>query len=331
MKKIIFIITLAIIPMLAKSQNVGINTDTPDPSAVLDIYAQNKGFLGPVVALTARNEKAPMRGLSPGDADVPVGMMVYNTTVLAGNVDTELIKSYYYWNGSSWTAINTGYNNNVVTGQDISNFQTLGYVPAGFASSPLEINGPVSDGLSNKYTRLGTCYKWTTGVNANGHTYCAYKIGVSPKIPSDDSDKNQNATWANAYNAAKAFGGYLPTITTAEEWTIIKDNILEKQVAVIGSTTYKVKDYTAWIGMNKVTYAGNAKEFVWITGEKSSKLGNSAIPFGPFNGGEPNDTGSAEGCVHILSTTVSTSNQWNDLSCTATYSGRFGVLLVEFD
>lgn len=108
---------------------------------------------------------------------------------------------------------------------------------------------------------------------------------------------------------------------------MVKANILPLTVV----TTYKVSDFTSWIGMNKVTYAGNAKEFIWITGERSSDLGNTAVPFGPFNSGEPNDTNNDEGCVHILSPTVSTTNEWNDLSCTDIYSARFGVLLVEFN
>lgn len=308
----------------AQNKNVGINTATPDPSAILDIYANDKGFLGPVVALQSRTDQAVS---SLGTT--PAGMMVYNTTVLAGNTNTELIKSYYYWNGTQWVAINTGYNNKVVKGQEISFVNTLGYTPTGYVAGQTSIVGPVSDGTTNTYTRLG-CYKWTTGTNANNHTYCAYKIGATPRPPqtfnANDLD-NQNATWANAFNVAKALGGYLPTITKLDEWNVVKANILPLTVV----TTYKVSDFTSWIGMNKVTYAGNAKEFIWITGERSSDLGNTAVPFGPFNAGEPNDTNNDEGCVHILSPTVSLTNEWNDLSCTDIYSARFGVLLVEFN
>ena len=317
---------LALSNLQAQTKNVGINTATPDPSAILDIYATNKGFLGPVVALTARNDQATL-------GTTPAGMMVYNTTILAGNTNTELIKSYYYWNGSQWVAMNTGYNNKVVRGQEISFVQTLGYNPTGFVSTQNSIVGPVSDGTTNTYTKLG-CYLWNTGTNANNHTYCAYKIGATPRQPqsfdANDLD-NQNATWANAFNVAKDLGGYLPTITKVEEWNTIKTNILSLPVVTISGTTYKVSDYTSWIGMNKVTYAGNAKEFIWITGERSSALGNTAIPFGPFNTGEPNDTNNDEGCVQILAPTVSIINEWNDLSCTDIYSARFGVLLVEFN
>lgn len=326
MKKIIFFVLLAFLNLQAQTQNVGINTATPDPSAILDIYALNKGFLGPVVALTNRTDQATL--------GVPsAGMMVYNTTILAGTANTELIKSYYYWNGAQWVAMNTGYNNKIVTGQEITFVQTLGYNPTGFVTSQNSINGPVSDGSTNAYTRLG-CYVWNTGANANNHTYCAYKVGATPRAPQTYNANlldNQNSTWANSFNVAKALGGYLPTITKQEEWNAIRNNILNLNVVTISGTTYKVSDYTSWIGMNKVTYAGNAKEFIWITGERSSALGNTAIPFGPFNAGEPNDTNNDEGCVHILSPTVSTINEWNDLSCTDIYSARFGVLLVEFN
>lgn len=326
MKKIIFFVLLACMNLQAQTQNVGINTATPDPSAILDIYATNKGFLGPIVALASRTDQSTL-GVTQA------GMMVYNTRILAGNTNTELIKSYYYWNGAQWVAINNGYNNKVVRGQEISFVQTLGYNPTGFVAGQTSIVGPVSDGTTNTYTRLG-CYTWNSGTNANGHTYCAYKIGVTPISPQNftsAADLKQNATWANSFNVAKALGGYLPTITRLEEWNAIKTNVLSLNVVTVGATTYKVSDYTSWIGMNKVTYAGNAKEFIWITGERSSALGNTAVPFGPFNGGEPNDTNNDEGCVHILAPTVSAVNDWNDLSCTDIYSARFGVLLVEFD
>ncbi|MDP2454626.1 MULTISPECIES: C-type lectin domain-containing protein [unclassified Kaistella] len=322
MKKIILLFVLAFLNMQAQTKNVGINIASPDPSAILDIYAQDRGFLGPKVELTSRTDQSTL-------GTTPAGMMVYNTRIQLGTVDTELIKSYYYWNGSQWIAMNTGYNNNKIAGQDITFVQTLGYNPTGYVNSQNIIVGPVQNG-TNTYTRIG-CYKWDTGTNANGHRYCAYKIGTSPLIPSNLTDLTQNATWANAFNMSKTVGGYMPTITNNEEWQMIKTNILNLNVATISGTTYKVKDYTSWIGMNKVTYAGNAKEFIWITGERSSSLGNTAIPFGPFNGGEPNDTDNDEGCVQILSPTVSTTNEWNDLSCTATYSARFGVILVEFD
>lgn len=326
MKKIIFFVLLACCNLQAQTKNVGINTAKPDASAILDIYSLNKGFLGPVVALTGRTDQATL-------GTTAAGMMVYNTTVLAGNTNTELIKSYYYWNGTQWVAINTGYNNKVVTGQEISFVQTLGYNPTGFVSTQTSITGPVIDGTTNTYNRLG-CYVWSSGTNANNHTYCAYQIGaqsIAPQNFTSAADRKQNASWANSFNVAKALGGYLPTITRVEEWNAIKANILTLSVNNVPGPTYKVRDYTSWIGMNKVTYAGNAKEFIWITGERSSALGNTAIPFGPFNAGEPNDTNNDEGCVQILAPTVSVTNEWNDLSCTDTYSARFGILLVEFN
>ena len=100
MKKIIFLVIIAFSNLQAQTKNVGINTSTPHPSAILDIFAIDKGFLGPVVALTARNDQTTL-------GTTAAGMMVYNTRVLAGNTNTELIKSYYYWNGTQWVAINT--------------------------------------------------------------------------------------------------------------------------------------------------------------------------------------------------------------------------------
>ncbi len=68
----------------------GIGTTTPDASAKLDVYSDNKGFLPPRVTLTSGTDNTTI-------ASPATGLLVYNTGNNAG-----LVAGYYYWNGTSW-------------------------------------------------------------------------------------------------------------------------------------------------------------------------------------------------------------------------------------
>jgi hypothetical protein len=72
---------------------VGINTATPDASAVLDVTSSNKGILGPRISLTSST-------MQLGTAPNASGLLIYNTgpTITPG---------YYFWNGSEWRVFNT--------------------------------------------------------------------------------------------------------------------------------------------------------------------------------------------------------------------------------
>jgi hypothetical protein len=78
------------------SQNVGINgtAATPDPSAMLDVSATNKGLLVPRVALTAANVAGPIT--SP-----LTSLLIYNTAT-AGTTPNDVSPGYYYWDGAKW-------------------------------------------------------------------------------------------------------------------------------------------------------------------------------------------------------------------------------------
>lgn len=68
--------------VITNNQNVGIGTTDPNGSAVLDLTANNKGFLPPRMTTAQRDAINPK----------PAGLMIYNTSV---NI-------MQYWNGSSW-------------------------------------------------------------------------------------------------------------------------------------------------------------------------------------------------------------------------------------
>lgn len=99
MKRFIITTSLVFITFFVKAQQVGINTTTPDISAVLDIVATDKGLLLPRVSLLdVANTTSPI--------NTPVnGLFVYNT-----NATTTGGKGVgiYVFNGSSWEFVRHG-------------------------------------------------------------------------------------------------------------------------------------------------------------------------------------------------------------------------------
>lgn len=90
MQKITFLIVfLTILGVRSIAQSVGINTSTPHSSAALDIVATNKGMLVPRLTEAQRNAIT-----SPA-----TGLLIFQTDNTAG---------FYYYNGTDWTAINSG-------------------------------------------------------------------------------------------------------------------------------------------------------------------------------------------------------------------------------
>lgn len=90
MKKKLLKFGLILFSSLMFSQ-IGINTATPDPSSILDVVSNNKGFLAPRINLTSTT-------LRIGTSSNATGLLVFNT-------GTTLISGYYFWNGSEWRNI----------------------------------------------------------------------------------------------------------------------------------------------------------------------------------------------------------------------------------
>jgi hypothetical protein len=91
MKKICLVIVVSILySTLIIAQSVGINTTTPDASAILDIKSSTKGMLIPRTSTTSR-----LAIVNPAK-----GLMLYDTTT----------GSFWFHNGSSWDQLSAGSN-----------------------------------------------------------------------------------------------------------------------------------------------------------------------------------------------------------------------------
>ena len=345
MNKSIYISILALIctSNIAFGQ-IGIGTETPDASAVLDVVATDKGFLAPQVALTRTNLWAPLVApVFPATLAGNEGMLVYNTNTTTGNPATDVAPGYYFWDGTNWQPTGLGSRTNIVSDGVIPSI--LGYNPNGVATTAAST--VTVDGVT--FTKRG-CTQWTTGTGANNHYYCAYTSGAN------GSTGTGGVNWGTAYNVGKALKGYLVTITSDAERDWLEDNIINGSNSGYGNLNNNI-----WIGNSKAINRsfspanqpapGIPIEFYWITGEESKYLWsntttveqNFATNPSPTQD-EPNNLGNNEGCTHIWAKGMTSATAlrllWNDAPCTVTTfhpgnltgdSRALNQLIIEFN
>ncbi|MEN9918330.1 MAG: hypothetical protein RL662_766 [Bacteroidota bacterium] len=92
-KNLFFVLgCLSLVPSFLSAQQVGINTETPDASSILDITSTNKGILAPRVNITSTTFDLD------GIAGQAKGLLAYN-------IGSALPEGYYFWNGAEWRSI----------------------------------------------------------------------------------------------------------------------------------------------------------------------------------------------------------------------------------
>lgn len=96
MKKIVFFLLIS----FGAWAQTGIGTTAPAASAKLEVYATNKGFLPPRIALTGAADASTI-------ASPVAGLLIYNTAT-AGIAPNNVVPGYYYWNGTAWIQLTGG-------------------------------------------------------------------------------------------------------------------------------------------------------------------------------------------------------------------------------
>lgn len=96
MKKLLLVamLQLSLSAMLCAQNNVGINNNTPDASAALDVTSTTQGMLVPRMTKAQRDVINPVSGVSTPAA----GLLIYQTDNTPG---------FYYYTGTAWTALNS--------------------------------------------------------------------------------------------------------------------------------------------------------------------------------------------------------------------------------
>jgi hypothetical protein len=180
MKRIILIFSLMLTVFSGFAQ-VGIGTKTPDPSALLEVKATNKGILIPRMTLAQRNAiKSPANSL-----------MIYQTDNTPG---------YYYYASGSWTRIANG-NNSVGATNTFT--------------APLNLNGttvsiPQANATTNGFLSATDWNKFNNVSNGTNQGDMLYWNGTSwVKLPVGADEQSLVLC-----NGIPTWGGCPATLTT---------------------------------------------------------------------------------------------------------------------
>lgn len=158
----------------------GIGTTNPNPSAKLEVYSTNKGFLPPRVTLTSATDATTIA--SPAE-----GLLVYNL----GSVGLQ--SGYYYWNGANWATIATATSaGNGVTASDMVKL---------YGEKWSNATGKI--GNTNGYTftvPVSGKYLFDFSSTGYGSGYFTFKVRESTTVLAVDSQYSYNNTVHVEYN-----------------------------------------------------------------------------------------------------------------------------------
>ncbi|NML72358.1 hypothetical protein HHL23_21595 [Chryseobacterium sp. RP-3-3] len=145
----------------AQQGGVGIGTSNPDPSAILEIKASNKGLQLPIVSLTSTADILTV-------PNPKTGFIVYNKAV-AGSGNSAVDKGLYAYNGTAWEKMWT--KTNVKT-----EVNKIPFITPVFAASNMAISSSIAaDTISN--ITFNTLYQnLPAGVQGSSGAYTGYTI-----------------------------------------------------------------------------------------------------------------------------------------------------------
>ena len=168
--------------------NVGIGTNTPSASALLDLTSSSQGFLPPRVALTAKS------GTSSPIASPTIGLIVYNTASAGTGVDL-VTPGYYYYNGTIWTRMDPeGWSTSVPI--------TIGATITAPTKGPTSIDYVKYRNIVGKEYEIEYNYLQTSGGTSAGNG--DYLISLPSGLQFDFTYPGQTAyTGAAGYDAIK--------------------------------------------------------------------------------------------------------------------------------
>ena len=158
------------------------------------------------------------------------------------------------------------------------------------------------------------CINGIYDISETSQGFFKTKIAFASVFPSNGhyyAYAHYNVSWSNANEIAETLGGYLVTITSAEENQFISELI--------------ESDGSAWIGLFQGP-AGNEPDegWQWVTGEPLS--------YTEWNGGEPNQYQGAEEDYAVIGSSTHSQSQWRgkwaDIPVDALSSSGF---VIEFE
>ncbi len=97
-KILYYAVILFFVSSIGVKGQVGIGTNSPESSAILDVKSTDKGVLIPRIALTGTNDVTTI-------ADPVNGLMVYNTATANTDLKKVIANNFYYFNGTEWKLV----------------------------------------------------------------------------------------------------------------------------------------------------------------------------------------------------------------------------------
>ena len=266
MKKglLVFLGSLFVLQIFAQT---GIGTTTPNASAKLDVFSDNKGFLPPRVTLTSATDNTTV----PSPAE---GLLVYNK----GSVGLQA--GYYYWNGANWATIATATSaGNGVTASDmvkiydgVGNAATINSTGATFT---VTTSGRYSFDFSTAATCNGCMltlnFQVRDGANSNAVIASDMQTSYSNNIHAEYNGKVEVNLLANrSYNV-------LVTASSGGIYSNDYTRVYMKQVSGNLPVTGQTVDYVS-VGTIYQTAIGDNRDLIF-----TSKYGGN-IPYNTSTG-----------------------------------------------
>ena len=198
----------------------GIGTTTPNASAKLDVFSDNKGFLPPRVSLSSVTDQSTI----PSPA---VGLLVYCKG------DAGLSAGYYYWNGNAWATIATAGGSGSFAASFLRGSRTA-------VQSSIAVGGIVSfsavDNTSGQDISLNTSNGKITLAPGNTYRLIAAVPNFTGNRPAfmwyNETTSSYIGSATNGYSptdgasGAGAFGGIAEVIITPSVSTVLSFRLL---------------------------------------------------------------------------------------------------------
>ncbi len=226
MKKPIIFISLTFFGLNSVTAQVGIGTNTPNASSILELQSTDKGFLPPRMTTSERD----------GISSPAEGLMIYNSTN----------KALEFFDGTNWISASDG---SVVT-----TFYSSSYVHCGAATEVVEVTSPITSkiwmdrnlgasraALSNTDAQsYGSLFQWGRG--ADGHQ-CVHRF-------TGDGVTTSGTTTTLSSTDQPGNGLFIIVSGTTTDWRSTPNNDLWQGVNGINNPCpqgFKVPSEAEWI------------------------------------------------------------------------------------
>ena len=215
-----FLLIVGFLFSIQVMSQTGIGTTTPNASAKLDVFSDNKGFLPPRVSLSSVTDQSTI----PSPA---VGLLVYCKG------DAGLSAGYYYWNGNAWATIATAGGSGSFAASFLRGSRTA-------VQSSIAVGGIVSfsavDNTSGQDISLNTSNGKITLAPGNTYRLIAAVPNFTGSRPAfmwyNETSSSYIGSATNGYSptdgasGAGAFGGIAEVIITPSVSTVLSFRLL---------------------------------------------------------------------------------------------------------